>query len=52
MNTGRKFIGIEREETYFDIAEKRIFDVSSWNEEAATNLVGFTMSSGRLSTAA
>ena len=26
MNTGRRFIGIERDEGYFDIAEKRIMD--------------------------
>jgi site-specific DNA-methyltransferase (adenine-specific) len=26
MNTGRRFIGIERDEGYFDIAEKRILE--------------------------
>jgi site-specific DNA-methyltransferase (adenine-specific) len=29
MNTGRKFIGVEKEETYFNIAESRIKEASN-----------------------
>lgn len=52
MNTGRRFIGIEREPTYFDICKNRILDASNWNEEAMVELVGLSMSTGKLSAAA
>ena len=32
-NTGRKFIGIERDEKYFEIAKQRIFPQSTLNPD-------------------
>ena len=52
MNTDRKFIGIEREPTYFEIANKRIMEAAPWNEEAMVELLGLSMSTGKLSVAA
>ena len=32
VNTGRSFIGIEMDETYFDIAKQRLAEVVQWPE--------------------
>lgn len=40
MNTGRRFIGIERDETYFNIAAKRIADASRAAQRLPKQLTG------------
>lgn len=52
LREGFKFIGIERETPYFDIASKRILEASNWNEDSMVELVGLSMSTGKLLAAA